>query len=267
MFLDKILEKYRSEILENYNNGLNQTNFHKLIKKLKKRNLFQKILTLFRKDEVFKGSIRSIEAYILYSIIRRFNIKKILEIGTGKGYSALVCSSALKKNNQKDSKIFSIDIQDSNKNYNIGKIFQLFNLKNFVNFIVGDSHDVLTTRNLQNEKFQFVIIDGHHSYEHTKKELELIKHIVSDKYIVFMDDIFKKKSKSVYDSMIEFKEETDSEILFIDEKFYDKFNFKEDNDDVLRQSIKWKNHNYYYLKNENPKNKSAIIFVNFSLIN
>ena len=258
----KITNKYRDEIFNLYNTGFNTSNIYNLINKHRISRL-QKILPFLRKNHVKKGSLRNVEAYILYSLIKEFKIQNILDIGTGNGFSSLICAKALKGIDLVKKKIITIDLVDRVNDFKLKKIFSDLDLINYVDFKIGDSHEVLKNNIQEIDKFDLVIIDGYHSYNHVKKELNLIKKFLSRKSIIFFDDIFKDKEKSIYEAMIEFKNENNGLMVIIDTRFYDTFDFKEDRDDINRKFQKWKLNKYHFINIENPKNKSALIFINF----
>ena len=262
-----LLKEYSSEVLYLYNSGVSTSGLSRDLLNYKTKKNFVKILYnyLFQKNPLlpFKGSLRNIEGFILYCLIRKFKIKNILDIGTGNGFSSFICAHALKNNNEevRGGSIISVDIFDRNKEHNLSQIFKKHNIIKYVNFVVGDSLEVLDRHEFQYKKFELVIIDGQHTYDHVIKELELVQTCLSSSSILFFDDIFQRSSgKSVHDAMLELNNKLNGIVEKIDENFYKIFNFFEDEQDIERQKKKWIKYNSYK-KDSNPRHKSALLFL------
>jgi len=264
--LFSLLKEYSCEILKLYNSGVSTSGLYSDISNYKlKKNFFKFIFSQFKNNTnlVFKGSLRNIEGYLLYSLIRKFKIKNILDIGTGNGFSSFICAHALKNNNDevKSGSIITVDIFDRNKEHNLSQIFKKNNIIKYVNFVVGDSLEVLGRHEFQSKKFELVIIDGQHTYDHVIKELELVQACLSSSSILFFDDVFQRSSgKSVYNAVLELKSKLNCKFEKINENFYKIFNFFEDERDIERQEKKWIKYNSYK-KDSNPRHKSELLFL------
>jgi predicted O-methyltransferase YrrM len=118
---------------------------------------------------------------LIYSLIKHYNIKSFLEIGFGRGYGTMCAALAMSENG--GGKIVSIDPNfDQDFLNQLGQLFpqQWFKM---IQFVQGKSQDYLPTTE---EKFDFIYIDGDHTYAATKRDWELCK----DRYnkILLFDD-------------------------------------------------------------------------------
>ena len=112
--------------------------------------------------------------YLLWKIIEYFEPKNILEIGFGKGQTlGLVCEVA-----NPNSKIVSVDISYQY----LDEFTKLFPDKE-VTFIEIDSKNLML-----DQTFDFIIVDGDHSYSGVKKDLENCFSMLDQNGILVMDD-------------------------------------------------------------------------------
>ena len=115
---------------------------------------------------------------LIYHLISKYKLSSMLEIGFGRGYSS-VCAAKAFYDNGIDGRIVTIDPNfDQNFIRGLQTVFprQWFEC---IKFVQGTSKEVLPSIN---EKFDFVYIDGDHSYEATKFDWEATK----DKYNKFL---------------------------------------------------------------------------------
>jgi predicted O-methyltransferase YrrM len=122
---------------------------------------------------------------LIYSLIKKYDIKSFLEIGFGRGYSTF-CAHHAFDDLKIDGTVTTIDV-----NFNNELIQSIFNNNIFPNnwlektsFLKGKSTDILPT--LQ-EKYDLILIDGDHSEEgvefdwnHTKDKFN--KFLIFDDY-------------------------------------------------------------------------------------
>lgn len=145
-----------------------------MVKKLHQSKVL-KNFSIFKTNLTFSGLMRDHESmYVLWKTIEYFDPKNILEIGFGKGQTlGLVTEVA-----NTESKIVSVD-----KCYQcldeFKKMFPTHNTK----FIEIDSKKLML-----DQKFDFIIIDGDHSYEGAKKDLENCFSMLDQTGILVMDD-------------------------------------------------------------------------------
>lgn len=106
------------------------------------------------------GSVWTSEGKALYMMIRKLKPKNILEIGNFKGVSSNHILKAIEDNN-----FGVVDLLDISECLDYPKLHN-YNFER----ILANSIEHLD----QPLEYDFYVIDGDHSYEHTKKELELI---------------------------------------------------------------------------------------------
>ena len=142
---------------------------------------------------VFKSSTRKIsdiakiagaskdDSELLFRITKYFSPKTILELGT----SLAISTNTISKSNP-SAKIITVEGSRSIYNWNEENAVN-YNFKN-IKFINSLFDDYLITLKPEN-KFDFVYIDGNHTYEATIKYFEILKmHTHKDSVIIF-DDI------------------------------------------------------------------------------
>lgn len=115
----------------------------------------------------------------MYSIALSINAKNILELGVRNGDTTLPYLLAAKENN---GHLESVDINESSFECPI-------ELKNLWNFYKTDAIEFLQDKVLQNKKYDLIYIDDWHSYEHVKKELELIDQLIRPGSVVLLHDL------------------------------------------------------------------------------
>lgn len=115
---------------------------------------------------------------LIYSLIRRYNLTSMLEIGFGRGYSTFCAAMAFYDAGIQGT-ITTVDpALDQNFLSELQKVFPDSWFKS-IKFIKGKSSDVVGTLD---QKYDLIYIDGDHSYEGTKNDWLLTK----DKYEKFL---------------------------------------------------------------------------------
>jgi hypothetical protein len=105
---------------------------------------------------------------LIYTLIRKYNLTSMLEIGFGRGY-ATFCAARAFYDSGIQGKIVTIDPKIDEKF--LQALSTVFPKEWFsqVQFMCGTSSEVLDTIH---EKFDLIYIDGDHSYEATKLDWE-----------------------------------------------------------------------------------------------
>lgn len=126
--------------------------------------------------------------------------KTILEIGTDKGGSLFsLCKLA-----PHDAMIISLDLPDGDERGGYPKwkdsIYMMFKKDNQRLLLLrGDSHSEEMLKQVQEvlngRKFDFVFIDGDHSYEGVKQDFEMYSPLVNDGGIITFHDIASQEAK------------------------------------------------------------------------
>ena len=119
---------------------------------------------------------------LAYYLVRQLGVKSFLEIGTGRGYVTFCVAKAMYDSGI-SGRIVTVDpAADENFFKALNQVFPQQWFKD-ITFVKGFSGDVVPTLN---EKFDFVYIDGDHSYMATKIDWEMCK----DKFnqVLLFDD-------------------------------------------------------------------------------
>lgn len=207
-----------------------------------------------------KGSIRTCEAQLLYSIIRKNGYSSIVDIGTGSGFSALYMAKALKDSG--GGKVTTIDSENRNLEFSLSEIYKTFEVDSIVDFIVGDSAVVVPQLDM---KIDFALIDGFHSYDYAKKDFENCYEKLNSGGCIALHDVYKKPAGTI--GPVDFANEVagsgkyGGNIYFIGDDVFDFFFYPEDVKDANRVLEKWSSYNFSYASRDaNPKQFMAIFF-------
>ena len=125
----------------------------------------------------------------LFSLALSCKGTKYLELGVRNGDTTLPILMAAKLN---EGKLISVDIKKTTFKPNI--IYK----KNF-KFVKKDSIAFLKTIK-KDEKFDFIYIDDWHSYNHVKKEINLLDKFVSPTSIIVLHDLMYGSTQPFYHS-------------------------------------------------------------------
>ncbi len=187
------LYKFVIKVLKETKNAKIHNNFEKIRYNLLKNKDFIKVNDLGAGSRKQKSDLRQISKIakysltspkyctFLYNLVEYVNAKKVLELGTSLGISALYLKSA--KNNPN---VFTVE--GSNEIANIAK--QNFSSQNLdINIHVTSFIDFFDYAKKNNLKFDLFFIDGHHTKEATLKYFELSKQIMLPNATFIFDDI------------------------------------------------------------------------------
>jgi predicted O-methyltransferase YrrM len=123
---------------------------------------------------------------LIYSMIRRFKVKSYLEIGFGRGYSAMCAAKAMVDSGITDGHVYTVDPNiDENFLKQLGTVLpnEWFNK---LEILRGTSDQAFEHLKKEERKFEFVYIDGDHRYDQVKKDWDNAKGMFT-KYVLFDD--------------------------------------------------------------------------------
>ena len=115
----------------------------------------------------------------MFSVALSINAKTILELGVRNGDTSLPFLMAAKELN---GFVESVDINDT--------VFECpLELKEYWKFYKSDAISILEEKVKNKEKYDLIYVDDWHSYEHVKKELELIDQLVRPGSVILLHDL------------------------------------------------------------------------------
>lgn len=127
---------------------------------------------------------------LIYALIKRYEIRTMLEIGFGRGYASLCAAKAMTDMGFDDGRVYSVDPNfDENHLKLLGQAFPREWLSK-LNLIKGTVNDAVL--NIK-ENVDLIYIDGLHTFEGVKYDWECLKDRYS-KFVLFDD--FDPSSKS-----------------------------------------------------------------------
>lgn len=132
---------------------------------------------------------------LIYSLIKKYEVESFLEIGFGRGYGTLCAAMAMEEMGK--GAITTVDPSfDENHIENLQQIYPKAWFTR-INFAKGTSKSYYATLT-ENQNFDFVYIDGDHTYEGVKLDWENTKDRFN-KFLLFDDYHLPTKKKQKYD--------------------------------------------------------------------
>ncbi|WP_435098992.1 O-methyltransferase [Halorubrum sp. N11] len=133
------------------------------------------------------------ELYQLLKLVRKENTERVLEIGTANGGSFYTWCRGIPD----IKRVVSLDLPNGRYGggYNERKIniFKSFSDEINMEFVRGNSHKKPTYKKVKNiannDGFDFIFIDGDHSFEGVKKDFHMYKQLLSDDGVIALHDI------------------------------------------------------------------------------
>jgi predicted O-methyltransferase YrrM len=153
-------------------------------------------------------------------------------------------------------------MEDRKSEHSIISNLEKYNIKNYVNFIIGSSLDVLPALLNENKKYDLIFIDGSHDYEITKQDFNNSINLLSDSGCVVFHDVNKRPEsnpgpRNVFDDV---SSKQFYKVLF-NEDLFNLFNYQEDILDAERIHKKWQSTDFRFADpSANPKNLMGIVF-------
>ncbi len=155
---------------------------------------------------------------LLYSLIKRFEIKSILEIGFGRGYGSFCAAKAMSDLGFDDGKIYTVD-PNFNENYlkQLTNIFpkQWFDKLIFLNGTSEQAYSQLP----QDIKFDLVYIDGDHRAPAVKADWDFAKERYN-KFVLFDDYRLHDDAKDIEVREVVDSLDVDKELIMMDRRIF-----------------------------------------------
>lgn len=152
---------------------------------------------------------------LIYSLVKRFEIKTFFEIGFGRGYASICAAKAMCDMGWDDGKVFSVDpAVDDNHLKQIAQVFprEWFSKLYLIKGTVDDAIPHL------NGNVDMVYIDGDHRYEAVKHDWEMVK----DRYnkFVLFDDYDPKQNDAIQVKRLIDEIDLDKELIIMDRRIF-----------------------------------------------
>lgn len=157
---------------------------------------------------------------LIYSLIKTYKLESYLEIGFGRGFSAICAAKAMHELGN-GGKVYTVDIQFDEKQMNLIKQAFPSDWLSHVVAVKGPSQQVLEEVFKRVPKFDFVYIDGDHRAEAVKSDWEQVK----DKWERFclFDDYHlptKKEADIECASVIDAIDHPKKELIILDRRIF-----------------------------------------------
>lgn len=136
--------------------------------------------------EILKTAVTPKElSEIYFRIIVFLKCRNILELGTSLGVNTMYLAHATK------GKVISIEGQKALFDF-ASQLFNQYQIKNVE--LINQHFDNILPELVNQNTFDFVLIDGNHTYDATLRYFELLKNKMSDKSVMIIDDIYWNKA-------------------------------------------------------------------------
>ena len=119
----------------------------------------------------------------MLSLMKKHRPTTVMEIGTFRGISAAAISGFLE-----DSERGTLTSIDINPQTHAMWLLRELGFSHRVRFICGDSRTILPALVNMNERFDLVLIDGNHSYDHAKSDYQHSKTLLKPGGIILYDN-------------------------------------------------------------------------------
>jgi predicted O-methyltransferase YrrM len=153
---------------------------------------------------------------LIYALIRSLNISSYLEIGTGRGYSALCAAWAMSEKQDPWSHVTSIDVKQDVEHWK--RIRSIFPgaITSRINLVEGKSSDVLPTLG----SYDMIYVDGDHTELGVESDWQLCK----DRFnkVILFDDYHlpTKREKDIECAAVIDRIDMEKELVIMDRRVF-----------------------------------------------
>ncbi len=142
-----------------------------------------------RPTKLFPYAVSKEEGQVLYDLVRKTGAKKTLEIGFCYGLSSLFICQAHKDKGSGQHTV--LDPWEKTKWESIGLLnIERAGLQEYLRFYEAPSHEALPQLLAQNEKFDFIFIDGVHLFDYTLVEFFYADKLLNPGGYLALDDLW-----------------------------------------------------------------------------
>ena len=167
---------------------------------------------------VSASSLRKEESYALYSIIKKYKPVKTLEVGLSLGGSAVAIIAGKVESNISEKHI-ALDPYQKSYGNNAGLVaLRGLGMEDRVDHVSAFSEQYLNKMHIENNNFDFIFIDGHHSIGQAVTDAFLADKILNNNGIIGVHDsllfstaasirylVIEKKYKIITNNNVSFK--------------------------------------------------------------
>lgn len=142
----------------------------------------------------------------IYALVRRLlaaGIKgNFIDIGTAKGFSAVVAGWAIEDAGAEGRTVYSVDVMEPDSRERRNSVLELDGFKTIAEytsghlaqsvntrFFGGGSQSLLTDLLLEGEQIAFAFVDGKHSTDAVRREIDLLRKLQTTGAVVLFDDV------------------------------------------------------------------------------
>jgi predicted O-methyltransferase YrrM len=140
-------------------------------------------------DEEFLGATDPQALGFIYSLVANNNYASVLQLGTWMGFSTIVIADAMKRSGLSHNKSLILDTVENDPavHQKAKASIARAGFQQFVRCIDGSSLDE-NVQKLLREEYEFIYVDSSHSYDETKREIELYyRRLAEGGFMVFHD--------------------------------------------------------------------------------
>lgn len=154
---------------------------------------------------------------LIYHLIKRFEIRNMLEVGFGRGYASFCAAKAMCDMGFADGKVHSVDPNVDQKH--LENLAQVFPKEWFEKlFLMKGTLQEALPQLPEDQKFELIYIDGDHTYDAVKSDWELSRDRY-DKFILF-DDYDEESNPNIQVKQLIDELDLEKELIISDRRIF-----------------------------------------------